>query len=263
MKWILSLLILLALTTVVRSQQNYLDIIFLKDSTKVRGVIFEQIPDKSVRIITSPGDSSEYYIDQIEKIVREPVSRRYANSYVRTWFSPGYQLIIEGCLAYHVNKFGMDFYALTIINCIRLNKNFSLGLGTGLRHNFNHNFGIIQPPYEHLMVPVFTDFRTYIQLNKSVSAYFAADIGCSFSKNHAWGFFSGKEFTYTNGVGLLINPVAGIAYRISSRSALNIGVGYEMYKVSYDFSYYSGKYLVFDNGDKMAGSIGINAGVTF
>jgi hypothetical protein len=254
----------LALTLIINGQQNYQDVIYLKDNIIISGVILEQVMNKSVKIVNTAGDTLNYKMDEIEKLTREYVPDQNKQSEVRTWSSTGYRLIIEVCIAHKVDKYGMDFTKLNIINGIRLNRSFSVGFGIALRYNLNPGIHITSPSHKHVMISVFSDLRTYLLVNKKISGYFAFDAGYSFSKSdYPNTNINGEEYYYLKGVGILLNPEAGFVLRVSVKSALNIGIGYEMYKVGYDFSYYNGHPFVTVNGEKIVGSMGIKAGITF
>ena len=49
------------------------DVVYLKDGTIVRGIIIEQIPGESLKIQTQGGSVFLYTLDEIAKIVKEPV----------------------------------------------------------------------------------------------------------------------------------------------------------------------------------------------
>ena len=49
------------------------DVVYLKDGTIVRGIIVEQIPGESLKIQTQGGSVFLYTLDEIAKIVKEPV----------------------------------------------------------------------------------------------------------------------------------------------------------------------------------------------
>ena len=49
------------------------DVVYLKDGTIVRGIIIEQIPGESLKIQTQGGSMFVYTLEEIAKIVKEPV----------------------------------------------------------------------------------------------------------------------------------------------------------------------------------------------
>ena len=53
MKYFLSFLMFAAISIIAIAQQNYQDVVYLKNGSIIRGVIIEQIPNKSIKIETS------------------------------------------------------------------------------------------------------------------------------------------------------------------------------------------------------------------
>jgi len=196
----------------------------------------------------------------IEILTKEQIPDTNEKLGVRTRSSIGYQLIIEACFASKVNKYSMDFRTLSIYNDILLNHNFAFGAGIALRHNINPSYHVTYPNYEHIMISVFCDLRTYFLISRKISGYFAFDIGYYFSSKYMSSNLCGLNY---NGRGWLLNPSSGLVLMISSKLALNIGIGYDMYKVGYDFSYYNGHPFVQICGEKITGSVGIKAGIIF
>ena len=53
------------------TQQNYQDVVYLKNESIIRGVIIEQILNKSIKIETADKSVFVYQIDEIEKMTKE------------------------------------------------------------------------------------------------------------------------------------------------------------------------------------------------
>ena len=99
-----------------------------------------------------------------------------------------------------------------------------------------------------VLVPVFADFRGNLPLESKVSPYLSLGIGYSFDATESF-----------EGVGFMLNPTVGINFKVTDKSAMNIGLGYEMQKVGgeiYDSYYY---YSIKEN----LGAISINVGISF
>jgi len=52
-------------------QEAMIDVVYLKDGSIIRGVIIEQVPNKSIKIQTRDGNVFVYQIDQIDRITKE------------------------------------------------------------------------------------------------------------------------------------------------------------------------------------------------
>jgi hypothetical protein len=254
MKRSLLFLIFLALTLSIKGQQKYLDNVFLKNGRIVRGVIIEQVLNKSVRIVSTEGDSLNFKMDEIEKITSEPISDKKKRSECGSCLKPGYKLIIQGSLFYGIGKFGINNEKLSIINGIRLNRKFAIGFGAGLGFYSKPKLDFASENPLNIAVPVFLDLRTNFPIGKKVSGYSAFDIGYSFSKK--------SEFNgYINGFGILLNLMAGISIRTSNKSSFQLAIAYELQKRT--FVEINNKNYSYDEIDKLVNCIGINAGINF
>jgi opacity protein-like surface antigen len=121
---------------------------------------------------------------------------------------PGYKFMFEiGPQRGIGERFKADRLKLDIINGIQINPFFSLGLGIGARY---------YSAQQALLVPIFLDIRTNFT-NKPLSPYVAVGAGYS--------IVASNDF---KDVGLMLNPSAGVCIRISDKSAMNVGLGYEL-----------------------------------
>ena len=101
---------------------------------------------------------------------------------------------------------------------------FSFGVGLGLRH---------YPIKELTLVPIFVDLKTNLP-TKNISPFLSCKVG------------------YSLGGRFFMNPKIGISVKASSKSALILGVGYEMQQLG--TSYY---------GRRTDKTIGANIGIQF
>ncbi|HEY5592414.1 MAG TPA: hypothetical protein VIK55_15535 [Paludibacter sp.] len=236
MKEILAFSLFILVSTLTFAQQNYQDVVYLKNGSIIHGIIIEQIPNKSIKVETADKNVFFYQMAEIEKLTKEPMQVRSNIKNDSKGFHIGYQGIFE--MGY-VKGFGdqsMDYLKLSIINGYRFNPHFSLGLGTGLRYYLD---------VKDLLIPLFADCRINLLKNNN-SPYFGLGVGYSFNPNSNF-----------DAVGLLVSPSFGLNIKISDIHSLNIGVGYEFQKrKSYTFDYYY-------TSNKNSGCISINVGVSF
>lgn len=226
MKKYLAFLLFALMTTVSYGQNNYQDVVYLKNGSIIRGVIIEQVPNKSIKIETADRNVFVYQMDEIEKLAKEPYQGKNNNSLSNSGLQSGYKIIVE--LGYQIGTgdYGMDRLKLNIINGYQINPYFSLGFGTGLRYYFDA---------EAALIPVFADFRANF-INNKVSPYLSLGVGYSFDATNDF-----------EGFGFLLNPTVGVSFNVSDKSAMNVGLGYEMQKMHYRHS----------------GAISINVGISF
>ncbi|MDD4636202.1 MAG: outer membrane beta-barrel protein [Bacteroidales bacterium] len=81
MRKYLALLLFVFIATASFGQNNYQDVVYLKNGSIIRGVIIEQVINKSVKIETADKSVFFYQMDEIEKITKEsPVQSKTANN---------------------------------------------------------------------------------------------------------------------------------------------------------------------------------------
>lgn len=235
MKKYLTLLLFAIITTVSFGQSNYQDVVYLKNGSIIRGTIIEQVPNESIKIETADRNVFVYQMDEIEKLTKEAIQRKSSDSLNNSGLQSGYKGIVE--LGYQIGTgdYGMDRLKLNIINGYQINPYFSLGFGTGLRYYFDA---------EAALIPVFADFRANL-MNNNVSPYLSLGIGYSFDATN--GF---------EGVGFLLNPTVGVSYKVSDKSAINVGLGYEMQRMKF-FDWY------YNEWTENSAAISINVGISF
>ncbi|MDR2844205.1 MAG: hypothetical protein LBV57_06110 [Candidatus Symbiothrix sp.] len=217
------------------AQNNYQDVVYLKNGSIIRGIIIEQIPNQSLKIETVDRNVFVYKIDEIEKMTKEVVEQRR----IAYQSSPnsGYKGVLDMGYSAGVGKYGFNRVNWNFINGVQINPYFSIGLGLGLRYYFDD---------EVLFVPIFADFRVNFTDN-DVSPYFALDAGYSL----------GKEG------GPLLNPTFGMSFKGPGKSAFIIGIGYEVQKVTFAYGYYS-RYDYYSYTDRVnSGALSLKLGVTF
>ena len=249
------LLLLVLFSSLVYAQRDYQDVVYLKNGSIIRGVIIEQVPNKSIKIETRDRNVFVFQMDEIEKITKEYLRGRRDSTFDDTedvvynkGLQPGYKGIIEWGYQIGVGNFGIDRLKLNIINGGQLNPYFSLGFGTGLRYYYN---------ISALLIPIFADFRINF-INNTVSPYLSLGVGYSLDALHG------------EGAGAFFDPTVGVSFKISRKSAINVGVGYEMQWLKYYYSvegYYGGYYDYhggyYEEFTKISGALSLVLGISF
>lgn len=234
MRKCLALLLFALTTTLSFGQSNYQDVVYLKNGSIIRGIIIEQVPNKSIKIETADKSVFVFQMDEIEKLTKEQIQGKRSGSLNNSGLQSGYKGIVE--LGYQIGTgdYGMDRLKLNIINGCQINPYFSLGVGTGLRYYFDADAAVI---------PVFADFRANFIDNK-ISPYLSLGVGYSFDATNDF-----------EPVGFLLNPTVGISFKVSDKSAMNVGLGYEMQKMDFYYYHYS--------SSENSGAISVNVGISF
>ena len=229
MKKYFIIILLVTYSTISFGRQYYKDIVYLNNSNIIRCILPEQVPDISYKIETFDRNVFVYQTDEIERLIKETKKGSDNSASKSTGLKKGYQGIVEIGYALGVGDYeGLDFLKLNIINGYQLNPYFSLGIGTGLRYYYDA---------DSYQIPLFADFRANF-INRKVSPYLAVGIGYTFDVTA--GFES---------IGLLLNPSAGVSFKISNKSSLNVGFGYDM--------------QMYDGFNSSSGAISFNVGISF
>lgn len=214
----------------LHSQNNYNDVVYLKNGEIRKGIIVERVPSESLKIKTSDGSIFVFKMENISKITKELIQENISinnksrdnfinksntnsdkkNNQIEFGYDYG---TIESYTIGGVNTASnMGRIKLNFIRSHKITPTFSVGMGTGLRFYFSS---------EYLLLPLFTDFRIKFPklklFDSKVIPYAGVSAGVSF------GFFSGSSLA-----GLLFNPIIGGYYDLSSKIKLNIGIGYDL-----------------------------------
>jgi hypothetical protein len=121
MKRYFVLVSLVMFATMLIGQNRYQDIVYLKNGNIIRGIIIEQVPNKSIKIKTEDNNVFVFEIDEIEKIAKEKIgSKLYAGLSVGT-------SIPLGDFADEMNGMAKTGFQVNVIN---------------LGYLFSENFGI-------------------------------------------------------------------------------------------------------------------------
>lgn len=73
-KYLVLILFTFLATTVAVGQTNYQDVVYLKNGGIIRGVIIEQVPNKSIKIEKADRSIFVYLINEIDKITKEQIN---------------------------------------------------------------------------------------------------------------------------------------------------------------------------------------------
>ena len=145
---------------------------------------------------------------------------------------------------------GINYFKINIINGCRVDPNFFMGVGTGLK--VYNDYDIAYNP----IIPLFLNIRSNFK-EDGFSPYISTDIGSSFKFNE----------DYLWSMGLYFSPSFGIRYSIYKQMVVDLSIGYEMKTISQSHypnkirSYYwRGSY---NNTSKVLENLGINVGFSF
>jgi len=120
MKKTFLLLLCLLTATAAFSQNNFQDVVYLKNGSIIRGIIIEQVPNESLKIETADRSVFACRIDEVERMTREriettmlqyeePLNYDYVGG--RKWYiSFGAGSNIIGDIGFYNSKFELGYY---------------------------------------------------------------------------------------------------------------------------------------------------------
>lgn len=231
MKNYLVALLFCLISSLAFAQNFYQDVVYLKDGSIIRGIIIEQVPNKSIKIETENRNIFVYQIDDVERLVKEKMSDHNDSKIKvinKNGLQKGYKAIID--LGFQLSRYsyyeddlesGIRF---DFVNGHQFNPYFYLGAGIGLRHLIS---------FETAIIPLFVNLKTNFIDHKN-SPFLSVKIGHSFVND---------EISLRN-YGFLLSPSVGGNFKISPNSFLNVGLGYEMQGSTYSiYKYIHSMYL--------------------
>jgi hypothetical protein len=238
MKKSLALILFIFTASLLFAQTNYQDVVHLKNGSIIRGIIVENVLNKSIKIETADRNVFVFQYDEIEKLTKEATNQIKINPTDNQEFKRGYKGLVETGYQIGVGDYGIDRLKLNIINGYQFNQYLYLGLGTGVRHYYDEGT---------TLAPIFTDFRVNF-LDRKISPYISIGIGYSFN----------AEYHFED-VGLMFNPSVGVSFKLLKKTAVNVALDYEMQQAEY---YDYGNYY-HEKSNENIGAIGITVGISF
>lgn len=226
--------------------------VHLKNGSVIKGVIVEQIPSVSIKIETREGNIFVYKMDEIEKLTKE--SNRYRptggnrNPRQSDFNKPqGYIGLVEIGGGLGLGNWAADRVSLTMINGYRFLPQFAVGLGVGMEM-----FMYEVPDWGYsretdITLPIFLHLRSDLIAGK-ISPYVAFNVG--YNINLSGNFFDG----------LILEPMAGVAFNIGSKNRLLVGVSFAMNQVKYAIG--NGSYGYYEE-KSMGNALKLKVGLSF
>lgn len=193
----LFLFLLLSFTAATASAQ-YIEVVHLKTGSMIRGIITEQIPNRSLKIQTADGSIFVYTFDEIERITKEMSAQRRTKIFSfknlrAASFNPKYEGSVDIGYSIDVHGYGAGRVSISTSHGCRIIPYLYVGAGMG----FDYYHGL-----NDLRVPIFGDFRGYFTKGK-VKPFLNFRIG------------------YTLFTGFYLAPSVGVNYQ-----KLDISLGY-------------------------------------
>ena len=200
------------------SQNQYQDVIYLKNGSLIKGEILEISSERKVKIQTTDHKTWTFHLDEIEKIKREKGGPAfYASEYLYAGFI-NYSTM--GILVGDENSRHRAPFSITLVNSHIFSSNLSLGAGFGLEF------------LDRTSIPIFADFR-YFMNNKKLSPFFLLQGGYSFPIEDEHDEYYQER---NNVGGYLINPGIGFLLNFHTGGALICTIGYRNQLLKYEYN---------------------------
>jgi hypothetical protein len=208
---------MLCFSLIASAQDNYEDVVYLKNGSIIHGMIIEQVPNVSIKI-KSGQNVFVYKIEEIEKITKEEVEGSSGGSGLGSDYgfkSTGFAGNYEIGLSHFPKGDNIPMFAIMAITGYHFNPYVSAGLGVGAELSGKDVFNF----------PVFADLRFYF--TKTRIAPFT---------NLAGGYnvmlVKGSDFYYYSSDteanhGFMFNPAMGMRFAINKKIAATMSLGYK------------------------------------
>ena len=241
---------LFAISSSLYSQTTYQDVVYLKNGSKIKGMITEFVPNVYYSITTIDGSIFFCAINDILKITKEPIvsSAPAAASISKPMdtaayqFSKGYRGLVEIGYGLKSGKYGLDVTNFNFVNGYQFNENMFVGIGTGFKYFTESKFTLI---------PLYADFK-YTFLNQKVSPILGFSAGFSFNPSN--GF---------QGEGFLFNPSIGAQIKGANKMRYNISLNYQTQQMNFLVLGPDPFRPYFTNVIRFSESVGLTFGLVF
>ena len=206
-----ALLLVLCLTSYaarLQAQKNMEDVIYLKNGSKINGIIMQLIPDSTVRIKQTDGSVWVFPMKEVDMIDKEIKNKYKAN----IADAKGYRFGIDaGILIGAGDNQNNAPLSIQMLHSYHLNTYNSIGLGAGLE--FFHT----------PRVPLFADVRHYFNRHYYAPFFFLQG-GGSFPLGS--GEIDNSGYNYKGKTGFMVNSGVGFLFPMNEKSALSISISY-------------------------------------
>ncbi len=110
-------------------------------------------------------------------------------------------------------KDNFDRINLDVINGIRINEHFSIGIGVGIDMAIAGSSAVHVPGG---VIPVYLNNRGYLPISEKMSLVFSLDVGVPFMFND-----------HRQSTGFMVVPTVGVSFQKRGNQALTLSLGYD------------------------------------
>ncbi len=214
-KIILLVIICLSSPVFVSAQNNMEDVVYLKNGNVLRGIIMEQIPNKSITLKINEKNTMVIKFDEIEKITKEAIAEKPKEKAPPTDYKQkGFIDLTELTYGYGVSTITTSngsatvndktdpTFGLRTVNGYQFNPFVTLGLGLGYEQYGNSG-----------LIPITLDTRIMFS-RKKIAPVLNLNGGYAAGVNNSGGF--------------CLNPALGLRIFMTKKAAFIFNLGYKM-----------------------------------
>lgn len=278
-----------SLNIFAQSLNDYIDVVYLKNGSIIKGIIVEQVPGKSLKIQTSDGSQFVYQIAEVEKFTRELKPEATTTTATSTTTTKTEAVKKEPKPFYSKQKGyfgGVELLisgspGLRVINGYKFGRFGYLGLAVGLEAN-NINSYDLTSSYRPYM-SMWGNHQPYATLNivyggdilkKRITPYYQVEVGYGFNLNgrsdRYYSYYdNGALYEYyyqqRNIGGPMGGAVFGVKFNTNKKVNFKLGLNARWFSNISDPAndgLYAGPY---NNGSgfDLGGAMGIRFGIGF
>lgn len=219
------------LLSVITMSQNvqYEDVVYLKNGSVIRGMIVEQIPNKTLKIKTVNRNVFVFEFAEIEKITKEEIPSGGGQVYppdedvsqTKYVKENGFESTVDFGLGGLVD-WGSPALSLNVIAGYRFLPQLFFGGGTGIEFYDSRS-----------MLPLFANIRTDF-IKARVTPFFAVSAGYAFG----WvSYDDGSDWG-----GMFVEPSFGVRFNFSPNFGMNLSTGLKFQRAREEYYYYEPYY---------------------
>lgn len=242
-KIILLLMISVSLNSFSQTIGNYIDVVYLKNGSIIKGIIIEQIPNKSIKVKMSDGSELVYSVSEIEKFTREEITSsspkqkqvdKNKNSDRIKWINDfkrkadGHFIDIDAMIS--------SSRGFRITNGYRFNKLKYIGIALGLEFTKRDAYMMPQEHFAFDDVPMASINLVYSQdvLDYRITPYYQIEAGYGFALERSIRFEDQNgSLLFRNYGGPMLGMSTGVKFKTKKKIVYKLGLDY---KISSNFS---------------------------
>lgn len=246
---------------VAAAQNNYEDVVYLKNGSIIHGIIIEQIPNESIKIQTKDKNVFVFKMDEVMKITKEEIQRTNIREprevhYREDDSVTSENIKKEGFTNITEFNFGMNtqgMYSSPSAQMTQaeedladLRRGLSFGVQTINGYQFNPylstGIGIgFQTHTKIALVPIFLELRGNF-IAKRTTPFVGMSAGYAYTMRETFGF---THIGTDHKGGLMLTPSAGIKFFVKPKMALNLSLAYRYQEIALwheGYTYYTNTY---------------------